>query len=437
MESKISLLELNKEINNNRSAFLTGNGFSINFDKEFSNLYDNLYSAHKILINNSQFNVKSNPVFKKVCKDNYKSVMQYLKYFSEADLLMIFEDAALFAESIISNKELIDELWKTNIITNLTFGFSQLEPLTQICEVSKVRGIKFVNIEHWTILIYFYAAIKKINPSCYELPIDNTFIMALKHGSKNKQNFIQGKNDTNELYSDVIFNGFTIYFRMLFSIAIFSKGKAVNFDKLDNKNNIDLNNLNEFLNGFDLLLSLNYDNIMEQIVLKKVEHLHGEFVMNKEEYVYHQSYGMNSEEGYVSFSDILIGDYFIFKSFLPVVNKLSAQRGFINKKIDTFGMKLDRLFIENSITTAVVFGMSIENDYHVLRNMMLAFYNSGVEEPHIIYSYFNEKEKKDFIEEFDKVITFSEEVNIYCRNIKVSYVQTQEILSNYFYKEIK
>lgn len=430
-------MELNTEISDNRSAFLTGNGFSINFDKGFSNLYDNLYSAHEILINNSQFKVKSNHVFNKICKDNYKSVMQYLKYFSEADLLILFQDAALFAESIISNEQLIAELWKSNIITKLTFGFSQIEPLTQICEVSKERGIKFVNIEHWTILIYFYAAIKNINPSCYEFPTNNTFIMALKHGSKNKQNFVEGQDGTFELYSDVIFNGFTTYFRMLFSIAIFSKGKAVNFDKLDNRDTIDLNKLNEFLNEFDLLLSLNYDNIMEKVALKKVEHLHGEFVLNKEEYVYNQSYGMNSEEGYVSFSDILIGDYFIFKSFLPVVNKLSAQRGFINKKIDTFGRKLERLFSENSITTAVVFGMSIENDYHVLRNMMLAFYNSGVKEPHIIYSYFNEKEKQDFIEEFDNVITFSEEVNIYCRNIKVSYVQTQEVLSTYFYKKFK
>ncbi|WP_161783093.1 hypothetical protein [Pontibacillus yanchengensis] len=66
-----------------------------------------------------------------------------------------------------------------------------------------------------------------------------------------------------------------------------------------------------------MLISLNYDRIIEEVSGgRKVEHMHGEFVVDKEEYVYNQSLGVRIGDKYISFSDILIGDYFVFKSFL-------------------------------------------------------------------------------------------------------------------------
>lgn len=432
-----AILDLNKKISEQRCAFICGNGFSINFDKEFSTIYENLYSAHKDLIYNSQFKVKSNKAFTKKCNENYKSVLRHLRYFSEEKLLNIFEDAVLFAESIKANSELIDEFWDRGIISKLTFGFSELEPLEQICKVSREKGIRYVNIEHWTILIYFYAAIKNMKPSYYHFPNNNSFITVLKHGDKNNTRLIHADNEKAIFQEDVIFNGFTTYFKMLFSIAIFSKGKAVKFNELDNLDNLDTEKLKQFLNRFDVLVSLNYDKIMESILDKNVEHLHGEFILNKEEYVYNQSYGLSFDDGYVSFSDILIGDYFIFKSFLPIVNNLSATKNTFNKKTLNFGDKITKLIKGNSISTVLIFGMNVENDYHVIRNLMLAFYDSGVTNPNIIYSYFNEKEKQEFSKELDNVITFNKEVSEYCRNITVSYVQTQQILASYYYKNEK
>lgn len=122
-----ALLDLNKKISERGCAFICGNGFSINFDKEFGNIYENLYSAQKDLIYNSHFKVKSNKAFSKKCNENYKSVLRHLRYFSEGKLLTIFEDAVLFAESIKANNQLIDEFWKRGVISKLTFGFSELE----------------------------------------------------------------------------------------------------------------------------------------------------------------------------------------------------------------------------------------------------------------------------------------------------------------------
>lgn len=160
------------------------------------------------------------------------------------------------------------------------------------------------------------------------------------------------------------------------------------------------------------------------------------FVINKKEYVYNQSYGVNFLDGYVSFSDILIGDYFTFKSSLPIISDLSVKSNFHNKRVPHFSKKIEKLISENAISTVLIFGVNIENDQHVLRNLMLAFYNAGVLEPNIIYAYFNENEKQEFGEELKKVITFSKEVNEYCREIKVDYIQTKDILDNHFYKEL-
>ncbi|HLQ83399.1 MAG TPA: hypothetical protein VK121_06135 [Pseudogracilibacillus sp.] len=427
-------LHIKDLICNKKTAFLCGNGFSINFDKSFGNIYENLYLAHKDVIYKSKYRVKSNSRFKKKCNENYHSILRHFRSLTESDLTRIFEDAVLFAESIRNNKQLIKEFRESGIISELTFGLSEYDPLNQICEISKSKGIQYINIEHWTILIYFYAVISKTKPEIYRFPNDNSFITALRQGNVSKVTFASGEFNKFHFYEDVIFNGFTIYFKMLFSIAIFSNGKAVYFDELDGIEGLDLRKLRKFLKSFDLLITLNYDKILEYVVDEKVERLHGEFVMNKEEFVYNQSFGMNYKNDYVSFSDILIGDYFIFKSALPVINKMSASRSFINKKVEAFGDKITRLIRESFISTVLLFGLNIENDQHVLRNLMLAFYDSNVENPNIIYSYFNKKEKQRFEEEFYKVITFSEEVNEYCKKIKISFIPTQDILSDHFHK---
>lgn len=429
MSNEINILEFNEYIEKNKSAFLCGNGFSMNFDSDFGRIYDKLFISHKNVIYNSSYEIKANKNFTRKCMDNFQSVKKFLRNISEDYLYGIFNDALIFAESIRENRKLIEVLWEEKLITKLGFGLCQIDILNQICEVGKNKGITYVNIEHWTILIYFYFAIKKLNLNYYQFPTNNSFITVLKVGNKSPIKLLPQEK---QIYEEVTFNGFTTYYRLLFSIAIFSNGKALDMSMLSNINNLDMENIKNFLNKFDLLLSLNYDKIMENIVGDRVEHFHGEFVKNKTEYVFSQSLGFNYDNGYVSFSDILIGDFFIFKAFLPVVNKLS--KNIYNKKISTFSDKMDTLIKDNSINNIVIFGMNIENDQHVLRNIMLAFYFSQQTNPQIIYCYFTPEEKKDFEEQFEAVITFSPEVNEYVKNINVSYIKTHEVLKEYFQK---
>ena len=75
---EITYEELEKIVQKQPTAFLCGNGFSINFDSDFANIYDRLYETHKLLIRNGKFEVKANNSFQKIFKDNYKSVCKYV-----------------------------------------------------------------------------------------------------------------------------------------------------------------------------------------------------------------------------------------------------------------------------------------------------------------------------------------------------------------------
>jgi len=138
-------------------------------------------------------------------------------------------------------------------------------------------------------------------------------------------------------------------------------------------------------------------------------------------------------DGYVSFSDILIGDYFVFKSFLPVVNNHS--RNSVNKKVPHFSDKLDSLIRDNKINTIVLFGLNIDNDYHVLRNIMLGLFSANVVNPRIIYCYYRSTERIQFEKQHTAVITFSKEASTYAENIELCFIKTQDILKDYFEKK--
>ena len=123
---KININELSNILEDSHSAFLCGNGFSINFSKDFSNIYDRLFESHQILKRKGKFYISSNTVLKSILKDNYNSVFKYLYNITEKSLLKIFEDGVVFAKSVINNDDLLKDLEDSNYLTNLTFGRNEL-----------------------------------------------------------------------------------------------------------------------------------------------------------------------------------------------------------------------------------------------------------------------------------------------------------------------
>ena len=170
----------------------------------------------------------------------------------------------------MENKKLLENLDKEGYNPKLVFDYSKTDIIKSIANCNNYKNI---NIEFWTILIYVYFAIKKMKKEInYKFNKKNTFISLIECGDV----FRVSKNN---LQNDVDFltlsNGFTIYYKiyykMLFSAAILSNGKTLDVKKLDNIKKINLPILIHFLSNFELIMTLNYDHILENL-LKNLLH---------------------------------------------------------------------------------------------------------------------------------------------------------------------
>lgn len=426
--NEISCSELETILENQPTAFLCGNGFSINFDHDFGNIYDRIFNAHKMLIRNGKFDVKANTMFKKVFTENYKSVLKYVYTYNEKNFCDLFLDGVSFAESIITNKSLLEKLEQDGYIHTLVFGKSEIDLVESIANVGKIKGYKYVNIEYWSILIYMYFAINTIGYDDYKFPSGNEFITLIKVGNINKNKIVQESDD---IHQYPLSNGFNIYYRMLFSTAILCDGKAIDFSALENKSEVNLKRVRKFLNKFQTLLTLNYDHILESVSSKEVYHIHGEYVINKQEYVYFQSLGIQLDSNtYVSFSDILIGDYFVNKTFAGMINSLNKNS--INKKIISISNGVGNNLRQNKVEAVVIFGMNIDNDQHILRDIMIELSDRHSDNIKLIYCYFTEQDREIFDEQYEASITFRKDVSERVRNMDVLYIRTQSLIKNYF-----
>lgn len=77
-------------------------------------------------------------------------------------------------------------------------------------------------------------------------------------------------------------------------------------------------------------------------------------------------------------------------------------------------------------------GIGISNDQHIFRAIMLAFADNCAQDYILVYGYYNEQDKISFKEEYDKLATFSSEVNEKVRQIKVMYINIKTVLGEYF-----
>ena len=147
--------------------------------------------------------------------------------------------------------------------------------------------------------------------------------------------------------------------------------------------------------------------------------------------VYFQSMGWESDEKrYISYSDILIGDYYNNKTFAAQVSYMNKDPR--NKRIMNITQTVGKYIREMRANVIVIFGMSINNDQHIIRDVMLGLEELVEENPKIIYCYYDERDKADFEKQYESAITFSKEVNRRVREIEVEYIKTQDVLDRYF-----
>ena len=419
---EININGLNEIIGQGKCSFLYGNGFSMNFDSSFGDIYNRLYENHRLIMKNFKIDCSSpNSTFKNKAITNFKKVKEYVKNFDRRKIRALFEDGIKFAKSINSNEKIKEELLNSPYIIKLVSGETQLTILDELCSCETLEGI---NIEYWSILIYLYYAIKLIDSSHYTFPLNNKYINAIELGNFVKTSVVNQK-DLADILEKTYFNGLTTYYRVLFSATIFNSGKCLNLNDLDKYNKIDREKLLDFLLKFNSILTTNYDCIVEKLSENSIEpiHLHGAFVLDKKEFTYFLSLGINyKDNNYVSFSDVLIGDRF-FKTGKSLINSLTSKH-YSNKKTIVNTKKIINNMGENT-DSILIFGLGLKNDIHIINGIISYFYINKIKNPKIIYSYYDERQKEEFTREMKKnrLITLEEKH----KNIKIMINGTREI----------
>lgn len=421
-------MSLNNLLENDNCAIILGNGFSMNFDTGFGDLHSRLYESHKILVRDTSYYSKSkNANLNKKRKQGYENVLKKMKYIKEKDFYQIFEDGLLFAESIVACNDMEEWLNKVNANFGVASGFGPFFDCTKIVDVGSSKGVGSINIEYWPTLIYLYYVLNINTPSDYTFPVDNSFVQLIKDGEvENIQMY-----DTPQPILDTHNNGFNTYYKMLYSLAIFNKGKAIGYGELDLVKTLNIKNITDIMDKAKIILSLNYDHIVEKVLnIKNVTHLHGTYSF--EDYtVFYQKSSHSFNGRQVNFSTILIGDFLCNKTHFAIT--ASRSKSNIDGKFLLASEVIEKNILEKNISNVIIFGMNICNDQDILRYIMLAFEKAQVENPTITYCYFTCEEKEEFFKQYDQAISFSKEVNEYCKKINIKELSSKEILNLEFY----
>lgn len=426
MNNSISYDDFIEQVSTNKSVFLCGNGFSINFDKRFKwyNLMSLLYSTHQTLARSYDFDVTPNSAMKNVVIKNFQDTLYEIsKLNTKEKFEVIFEDAAAFAHSIVDSSKAI-EWFKSNANNQLRFGYKisdMIEAIVEEADNAKYEKYSSVNYEYWTILIYCVIAMQNAPEDVYLLNSENIFVRLVLIGGKLT---LQG-TDT---YEKTITNGVYTYFRFLFSGNILLQGDAVRIEQLDNWNTLDLDKIRNFLDRFAHLLTTNYDHILDEITHREILHLHGAY--NTDKYrVLGMSLGMSYNSTRYDLSTIVIGDYFVSKSYYQATAKIATSHP-NNTSIELYEDMIKRVVEVDKSNVVVIFGLSIDNDYHIIRSIQTHI--ATVSNPHIIYCYYTDADKAAFQDTYSNVITYAPQLSEAVKNVKVSFMNSKEIINKIF-----
>lgn len=417
-----------KIVTENKAVFLCGNGFSINFDDRYKcqNLMDSLHSSHCHVIKNADFKVNANEYFKKVLIGNYENVKKELrKIQTEKEFISMFDTAVEFAHTITDNPNVL-KWFETGKNIQLTFGFSISELINTISSQANATEAKAmgVNYEYWTILIYCVLAMKDAPKDIYILDEQNIFVKLVLIGGKFT---LEG----NDIYNDTITNGMYIYFRFLFAGNILLQGDSFNVKNLKNWNLYDFDILNSFLSHFNFLMTTNYDRILEKVTSRTIQHLHG-YYDKKHKTVLGQSMSIILKDTKYHISNIIIGDYFISKSVYQTAAKMSSKYA-NNANIQIYEDMLKENIEGSEANAVIIFGLNIDNDYHILRSIQIHL--AKLKNPQIIFCYFTQEDKNLFQQKYEQIMTYSSGLNDDVKNISVSFVKSQEVIANIFKKK--
>lgn len=431
---EILLEEFLHRINaSNNPCLICGNGLSINFEPQLTlqHLGNNLYKTHLYILTYGDYRIINNSKLNDVYKPNFQNVKRYLKknIRSNDELEKLLSGAISFAKNILSSQKTIDWLKENGFISNLSMGFSTLDYITNLIYQADRYGVLGSNYEYWSLLVYFVLALNDAPAVLNSFSDENEFAKVVLIGSEKTMGF--SKKLGISYYSKVCENGMYIYLRLLLSSNILLTGNGFHVEQMSIWNNFQKEKLRSFFSLFQNLITTNYDLVIEKICNRFVSHLHGFFSKQLQASLY-QTFGVYKKAIRYDLSTLIIGDYFVSKIFFAITASMS-RKCFFNTHIDTCSDILRRIIKEGKTDTVVIFGLNIDNDYHILRHLQIYLEAGGIESTNIIFCYYSQEDRKAFLQAYKSCITYSEELNNYAiNNISVYTLNSHLILNKYF-----
>lgn len=412
-------------------ALICGNGLSINFEPNLAlgQLSKNMYKTHMHVMKFGDYAVTSKAM--EAYTSNYSATMKHLKksIHNQEDFTSLFEDAIRFAK-IINTPSICEWICNNGFNSKLVMGFGPLDYVFELLKQAEASDMALsINYEFWSIIIYFALVLNDAPSNIYSSNENNRFIKAVLCGGQFTRGYIQ-KNQSGYL-EKTCENGVFTYLRLIFSTNILLAGNGYHVDQMSRWNDYNKDELNLFFSLFKNIITTNYDLLIEKLTNRSVSHLHGCYTRQKQVALY-QSLGVFVDAVRYDLSSILIGDYFIVKSFFSTATLL-AQKFPINTKIRNYNQIFEELIVKEKTDTIVIFGLNVNNDFHILRDLQVYFQRSGLGNAQIVYCYFCEEDKTSFENAYESCITYSPELNDYIRNhISVYTLDSRCILKRFF-----
>lgn len=418
--------------NSSNSMLLCGNGLSINFEPQLSlsALGTRLYDTHNKILLFGDYSVVKGSAYAPIFKPNFQSTCRYLKKSinNAHDFSLLFEDGIAFASTLLNGK-ITDWLSENNFVNKLEIGIGPLDLIKQLIKQAQANGVFGVNYEYWSLLIYFVLAVQSAPKDIYQLDINNRFVESVSQGSQHTLGLSQKLGVS--YYSKTLENGMYTYLRLLLSSNVLFAENGIDVTALSKWNDYDHGKLKEFFSLFTYLTTTNYDAIIEQISGRYVDHLHGKFMKEKHTALY-QSLGVYHNIRRIDLTSILVGDYFTSKSFYAITANMASKNP-INAQFASCNQILEDRLVNDKSNLIVVFGLNVDNDFHILRDIQINLGKSNSKSANIVFCYYNAEDKESFISTYNRCITYSSELNEYVRkNISIHTLSSRTILENYF-----
>lgn len=173
-----------------------------------------LYSTHCHIKNFQYYNIANGFRYRTEKLTNYKNAKQITDNINTSvEFESFFNDAVIFANSIVKNDKVIEWLNRNNYNTILTFGLQQLDFVKKIVLQANLGSALSVNYEYWSVLIYYVLALRKAPDEIYQFDYKNKFVSAVlasNTDSKTNEEF-----NRTALLLKVANNGVYTYFEML------------------------------------------------------------------------------------------------------------------------------------------------------------------------------------------------------------------------------